>query len=63
MPTGLRPGDPLWDETLAHWTAHYGASPLEWGEDIRVYRLAPSWMVGFAADRQKLLATRGVKSA
>jgi hypothetical protein len=54
LPTGLRPGDPLWDETLAHWTAHYGASPLEWGEDIRVYRLAPSWMVGFAADRQKL---------
>ncbi len=42
----LDPADPLWDETLAHWTGHYGTSPLEWGEDIRVYRLAPSWMVG-----------------
>jgi hypothetical protein len=50
----------VWDETLAHWTAHYGTSPLEWGEDIRVYRLAPSWMVGFASDREKLLATRGI---
>src|SRR5580700_1724926 len=59
----LRPADPLWDETLAHWTAHYGASPIGWGEDIRVYRLAPSWMVGFAADREKLLASRGVKPA
>ena len=59
----LRPADPLWDETLAHWTAHYGASPLEWGEDIRLYRLAPSWMVGYAFDREKLLASRGVKPA
>jgi|HubBroStandDraft_5_1064220.scaffolds.fasta_scaffold09109_4 hypothetical protein len=59
----LRPGDPLWDETLAHWTAHYGASPLAWGEDIRVYRLTPSWMVGFASDREQLLASRGVKPA
>lgn len=59
----LRPADPLWDETLAHWTAHYGASPLEWGEDIRLYRLTPSWMVGYAFDREKLLASRGVKPA
>ena len=59
----LRPSDPLWDETLAHWTTHYGASPLEWGDDIRVYRLAPSWMVGFASDREKLLASRGVTPA
>lgn len=59
----LRPADPLWDETLAHWTAHYGASPLEWGDDIRIYRLAPSWMVGYAFDREKLLASRGVKPA
>jgi general stress protein 26 len=57
----LRPADPLWDETLAHWTAHYGASPLEWGEDIRFYRLTPSWMVGYAFDREKLLASRGVE--
>jgi general stress protein 26 len=56
----LRPSDPLWDETLAHWTAHYGGSPLDWGEDIRLYRLAPSWMVGYAFDRAQLLTSRGV---
>jgi uncharacterized glyoxalase superfamily protein PhnB len=57
----LLPSGPFWDETLAHWTAHYGSSPLEWGEDIRVYRLRPTWMVGFASDREKLLAARGAK--
>lgn len=59
----LDPSDPLWDETLAHWTAHYGGSPLEWGEDIRFYRLAASWMVGYAADRDKLLTSRGFTPA
>jgi general stress protein 26 len=54
----LDPSDPLWDETLAHWTAHYGGSPLDWGEDIRIYRLVPSWMVGYAFDRERLLAER-----
>src|SRR6478752_138542 len=24
--------------TIAHWTQHYGGSPLEWGDDIRLYR-------------------------
>jgi general stress protein 26 len=56
----LRSSDPLWDETLAYWTAHYGGSPLEWGEDIRLYRLVPSWMVGYAFERERLLAARGV---
>jgi general stress protein 26 len=50
----LDPSDPLWNETLAHWTAHYGGSPLDWGEDIRIYRLAPAWMVGYAFDRDRL---------
>lgn len=59
----LLPADPRWDETLARWTSHYGSSPLEWGSDIRIYRLVPSWMVGFASDREKLLASRGVKPA
>lgn len=58
----LSRADPLWDETLAHWTAHYGSSPLEWGDDIRFYRLTPSWMVGFASDREQLLARKGVTS-
>lgn len=55
----LLPGCAEWDETLAHWTAHYGGSPLEWGDDIRVYRLEPSWMVGYASDRDRLLSQRG----
>jgi hypothetical protein len=42
--------------------ARYGTSPLEWGDDIRVFRLVPSWMVGFAPDREQLLASRDVKS-
>lgn len=59
----LSPSDPWWDETLAHWTAHYGGSPLDWGEDIRLYRLAASWMVGYAFDRERLLAARGLSTA
>jgi hypothetical protein len=61
---GRRAGpDPPWDETLAHWTAHYGGSPLDWGEDIRLYRLVPSWMVGYAFERERLLASRGVQAS
>src|SRR4051794_11709999 len=52
--------DPDWDETLAHWTAHYGSSPLTWGDDIRFYRLRPHWMVGYAWKRSELLAKRGI---
>jgi general stress protein 26 len=47
--------DPDWDETLDHWTAHYGDSPLSWGDDVRMYRYRPTWMVGYAADRGALL--------
>ena len=54
----LSPPGPLWDETLAYLTAHYGGSPLEWGGDIRLYRLAASWMVGYAFNREQLLASR-----
>jgi hypothetical protein len=49
----LTSSDPRWEETLAHWAAHYGGSPLDWGEDIRPDRLAASWMVGYASDREK----------
>ncbi|MGH3510064.1 MAG: pyridoxamine 5'-phosphate oxidase family protein [Nocardioidaceae bacterium] len=38
-----------WDETITHWTNHYGSSPLEWGPDIRLYRYVPHWMVGYTA--------------
>ncbi|MGN6303099.1 MAG: pyridoxamine 5'-phosphate oxidase family protein [Angustibacter sp.] len=53
------PDDADWTPTIAHWTAHYGSSPLEWGDDIAMYRYHPTWMVGYAADRARLLAERG----
>ena len=56
----MRETDPDWDETLGHWTAHYGSSPLEWGDEICVYRYRPHWMVGYAASRSELLAARGI---
>jgi general stress protein 26 len=56
----LHPGEPFWDETLAHWTSYYDSSPLSWGEDIRVYRFRPQWMVGYTGDRDKLLRSRGI---
>jgi len=31
---------------------------IDWGEDIRLYRLTASWMVGYAFDRERLLAAR-----
>jgi general stress protein 26 len=42
-----------------HWTAHYGSSPFSWG-DVVLYRLDPSWMVGYAWKRAELLAERGL---
>jgi hypothetical protein len=51
-------GDEL-AEVDAHWTAHYGSSPLSWG-DVVMARLEPTWMVGYAADRTEVLARRGV---
>jgi general stress protein 26 len=56
----LTPEHPRWDETLEHWIAHYGSSPLEWGEDICLYRYRPHWLVGYAASRSDLLAARGI---
>jgi general stress protein 26 len=56
----LTTGDPQWEETLAHWAAHYGSSPLEWGDDVRIYRLRPTFMVGYAFDRAGLLGRRGL---
>ena len=53
--------DPDWQETIGHWTAHYGSSPLEWGDDIHMYRYHPHWMVGYAWKRTELLASRGIE--
>jgi hypothetical protein len=57
----MHPDDVDWAPTLEHWTRHYGSSPLDWGEDIALYRYHPTWMVGYAADRSALLAGRGVE--
>jgi hypothetical protein len=56
----MTPDHPRWEETLAHWTAHYGSSPLTWGPDIRFYDYHPRWMVGYAFRRADLLRERGV---
>ena len=48
-------------ETLDHWTRHYGSSPLSWGDDIRLYRYRPEWMVGYAWKRDELLRSRGIE--
>jgi general stress protein 26 len=36
-------------ETVEHWTAHYGSDPTTWGDDVRLYRLEPTWMVGYGS--------------
>ncbi|WP_152188628.1 pyridoxamine 5'-phosphate oxidase family protein [Georgenia satyanarayanai] len=43
----LTPQDPLWAETIEHWTAHYGSDPTTWGADIRMFRIEPTWLVGY----------------
>ncbi|HEX4687349.1 MAG TPA: pyridoxamine 5'-phosphate oxidase family protein [Nocardioides sp.] len=43
----------------AHWTTHYGSSPLSWG-DVVMWRLDPTWMVGYAFRREELMAERGL---
>jgi general stress protein 26 len=55
----MRDGDPDFAAIVQHWTAHYGASPLTWGDDIRLYRFRPQWMIGYAADRAALRAEHG----
>lgn len=56
-------GDDDFEATLAHWTRHYGSSPFSWGEDVRLYRYRPHWMVGYAFKRDELLARRGIGTA
>jgi general stress protein 26 len=57
----MRESDADWAETIAHWTAHYGSSPLEWGDDPCIYRFRAHWMVGYAWKRADLLAARGIE--
>lgn len=60
--TDLARTDADFEEILGHWTQHYGGSPLEWGDDIRIYRYHPSWMVGYAWKYDELMAARGLAS-
>jgi hypothetical protein len=49
------PDDQELPAVLEHMTAHYGVSPLTWG-DVVFYRLAAHWMVAFASDPPRLMA-------
>lgn len=51
--------EPDYAATLTYLTDHYGSSPLSWG-DTALYRLVPTWLVGYALRREDLLASRGV---
>lgn len=42
--------DAQYEEIIDHWTAHYGTSPLSWGEDIRMYRVRATWCVAYTAE-------------
>ncbi|MGO3174002.1 MAG: pyridoxamine 5'-phosphate oxidase family protein, partial [Microbacterium gubbeenense] len=46
----LDAADAQYEEITRHWTAHYGSSPLSWGEDIRMYRIRPRWCVAYAGE-------------
>ena len=39
--------DPWHELVVSHWTEHYGTDPFTWGDDIRMYRIVPSWMVAY----------------
>jgi pyridoxine/pyridoxamine 5'-phosphate oxidase len=43
----LTPRSASWQETIAHWSDHYGSDPISWGEDVRMYRIEPHWLVGY----------------
>ena len=58
--TRIAEGEPDYEATLVYLTEHYGSSPLSWG-DTALYRLVPSWMVGYAFRREDLLSSRGVE--
>ena len=60
--TELAKTDSDYDEILDHWIRHYDSSPLDWGPDVRMYRYAPEWMVGYAFQRDEVLRKRGIPS-
>ncbi len=55
----LDPGHHDFDEVDGHLTEHYGSSPMTWG-DTALYRIEPTWIVGYAFDRDEVLARHGL---
>lgn len=43
----LSPRDSAWEETIGHWSKHYGSDPTTWSGDIRMFRIEPHWLVGY----------------
>lgn len=58
----MSPAHPQWAETLDHWIRHYDSSPLDWGPDVRLYDYRPTWMVGYAFQRDEVLRERGIEA-
>ncbi len=56
----LTPAHPEFAEVEAYLTDHYGSSPSSWGPEIVYCRVRPTWMVGYAFQRSRILAERGV---
>ncbi len=56
----LRPEVTHYRSAVEHLSRHYGVSPDSWGEDTNLYRIEPTWMVGFAAD-PRLFAELGLE--
>ena len=52
----LTPEHPDFAEVEEHLVAHYGSSPSTWSPDIAYLRIAPRWMLAYAADPAALLA-------
>ncbi|MUL41908.1 pyridoxamine 5'-phosphate oxidase family protein [Streptomonospora sp. PA3] len=44
-----------WPAVHEHLIAHYGESPMNWGEVV-YYRIEPRWMTAYCSDPAKLLA-------
>ena len=43
----LSPDDEGWQEVIEHWSTHYGSDPTTWGDDVRMFRVEPHWMVAY----------------
>lgn len=40
-------GDDWCPGVVDHWRLHYGSDPFTWADDIRMFRIVPSWMVAY----------------